>query len=65
MKLEYEVIEDAFDDTTHIRTMTEQALIPDGKGSLIRTTLYTPHHLTVDVTYVPLSGDKLFEPLIG
>ena len=28
MKLEYDVIEDAFDDTTHIRTMTEQALSP-------------------------------------
>jgi hypothetical protein len=46
MELEYEVIEDAFDDTTHIRTMTEQAPVPGG-GWLIRTTLYTPHHLTV------------------
>jgi hypothetical protein len=31
MKLEYELIEDGFDDTTHIRTMTEQAVMP-GKG---------------------------------
>jgi hypothetical protein len=65
MELEYEVIEDAFDDTTHIRTMTEQALVPGG-GWLIRTTLYTPHHLTVDVTFVPTSKRKkkrLFEPL--
>ena len=36
MRLEYEVIEDSFDDTTHIRTMTEQASI-DGKGWLIRS----------------------------
>ena len=59
MELEYEVIEDAFDDTTHIRTMTEQAPVPGG-GWLIRTTLYTPHHLTVDVTFVRQQerGDK-------
>ena len=65
MKLEYDVIEDAFDDTTHIRTMTEQAMTPNG-GWLIRTTLYTPHHITLDVTHI--SGDekkdkKLFDPV--
>lgn len=51
-RLEYEVIEDAFDDTTHIRTMTEQAVIP-GQGVLFRTTVYSAHHLSVDVTWVP------------
>ena len=51
MKLEYDVIEDAFDDTTHIRTMTEQAPVPGG-GWMIRTTLYTAHHIAMDVTFV-------------
>ena len=69
MKLEYEVIEDSFDDMTHIRTMTEQAKTPGGKGWLIRTTLYTPHHLTVDVAFVPSKGGKPkggkpFDPLV-
>lgn len=36
--LDYELIEDSFDDTTNIRTMTEQATLP-GRGWLIRTTL--------------------------
>ena len=64
MKLDYDVIEDAFDDTTNIRSMTEQARIPDG-GWMVRTTLYTPHHLTADVTFVPAMGKKkkLFDPL--
>lgn len=64
MKLEYELIEDAFDDTTHIRTMTEQAIVP-GRGWLIRTTVYTPHHITMDVTLVPGTGpDAPFDPVI-
>jgi hypothetical protein len=65
MKLEYELIEDGFDDTTHIRTMTEQAVMP-GKGWLIRTTLYTPHHITASVVFVPATGgagEGLFEPI--
>ena len=64
MKLDYDLIEDAFDDTTNIRTMTEQARIPDG-GWMVRTTLYTPHHLTVAVTFVPGMGktNELFDPL--
>ena len=62
MKLEYDVIEDVFDDTTHIRTMTEQAAAPNG-GWLIRTTLYTPHHLTTDVRYIPGSKRKKKKPL--
>lgn len=61
MKLEYDVIEDAFDDTTHIRTMTEQAPVR-GCGWMIRTTLYTPHHITVDVTFVPMAK-KTKKPL--
>lgn len=64
MRLEYELIEDVFDDTTHIRTMTEQAVIP-GKGWLLRTTLYTPHHITASVTFVPETGTdrQLFDPI--
>jgi len=64
MKLDYDVIEDAFDDTTHIRSMTEQARVPGG-GWMIRTTLYTPHNITVAVTFVPVTGKKkkLFDAL--
>ena len=65
MKLEYDVIEDVFDDTTHIRTLTEQAPVPGG-GWLLRTTLYTPHHLATDVTYLSSPGKKkkaLYEPV--
>lgn len=64
MKLEYDVIEDDYDDTTQIRTMTEQARIP-ACGWLVRTTLYTPHNMSVDVAYVPARETEktLFEPL--
>ncbi|MDH3559699.1 MAG: hypothetical protein OEN52_01940 [Gammaproteobacteria bacterium] len=65
MKLEYDVIEDVFDDTTHIRTMTEQARLPSG-GWLIRTTLYTPNNITMDVTAIPGKKRKkkpLFNPI--
>ena len=64
MRLEYEVIEDDFDDTTHIRTMTEQARLPNGSW-LLRTTLYTPHHITMNVTHLPGKTKKkpLFDPL--
>jgi hypothetical protein len=62
MKLEYETIEDVFDDTTHIRTMTEQAPLP-GQGWLLRTTLYTPHHITMDVTLIARE-EKPFEDVI-
>ena len=50
MKLVYDVIEDVYDDTTQIRTMTEQARLPSGDW-LIRTTIYTPHHIGMDVTH--------------
>ncbi len=67
MKLKYEVIEDAFDDTTHIRTMTEQAPLPIG-GWLLRTTLYTPHHIATEVTYIYAKKKKktprLYDPLV-
>ena len=63
MKLEYEVIEDSFDDTTHIRTMSEQANV-EGRGWLLRTTVYSPHHISVDVTFVPGTEAQLFESLI-
>jgi len=64
MKLDYDLIEDAFDDTTNIRSMTEQARIPDG-GWMVRTTLYTPHHLSVAVTFLPgkEQTNELFDPL--
>lgn len=64
MKLDYDLIEDEFDDTTNIRTMTEQARVPGG-GWLVRTTLYTPHHINAAVTYVPREGKKkkLFDPI--
>lgn len=51
MQLVYDVIEDVYDDTTHIRTMTEQAKMPSG-GWLVRTTVYTPHHISMDVTHI-------------
>lgn len=63
MKLEYEVIEDSFDDTTHIRTMSEQARMTSG-GWLLRTTVYSPHHISVDVTLIPNADSNLFEPLV-
>lgn len=63
MKLEYELVEDSFDDTTHIRTMTEQAKIK-GAGWLLRTTVYSPHHISVDVNFIPSKEGKLFSPLV-
>ena len=52
MKLVYEEIEDNYDDTTKIRTMTEQAIVK-GKGMLLRTTIYSQHHLSVNVVFIP------------
>ncbi len=67
MKLEYDFVEDTFDDTTHIRTMTEQAVIEG--GMLLRTTVYSPHHLAVNVTFVPgavTKGKKSgFDSILG
>ena len=51
MKLVYDVIEDVYDDTTQIRTMTEQAQMPSG-DLLLRTTVYTPHHISMDVIHI-------------
>ena len=64
MKLVYDVIDDAYDDTTQIRTMTEQAQMPSG-DSLIRTTLYTPHNISMDVTHIRGKRNKksLFKAL--
>jgi hypothetical protein len=63
MKLVYDVIEDAYDDTTQIRTMTEQARAPG--GWLVRTTVYTPHHISMNVVEVhpKKNGKSLFKPL--
>jgi len=64
MKLVYDVIEDAYDDTTQIRTMTEQAQLPSGEW-LVRTTIYTPHHISMDVTHIRGKKNKkrLFKAL--
>ena len=57
MKLVYDVVEDVYDDTTQIRTMTEQAKMPSGDW-LIRTTVYTPHHISMNVTQVRSKNKK-------
>ena len=62
MKLEYEEIEDSYDDTTKIRTMTEQAVVKK-KGVLLRTTVYSSHQLSVNVVFVP--GGKPFDPVVS
>ncbi|MEE9343414.1 MAG: hypothetical protein V3V12_07275 [Gammaproteobacteria bacterium] len=64
MKLVYDTIEDVYDDTTKIRTMTEQAQMKSGDW-LIRTTVYTPHHISLDVTHVRGKKNRksLFKPL--
>ena len=64
MKLIYDVIEDVYDDTTQIRTMTEQAQLPSGDW-LLRTTLYTPHHISTDVTRIKgkRGNKRLFKAL--
>ena len=64
MKLVYEVIEDSYDDTTQIRSMTEQARMSSGDW-LVRTTVYTPHHISINVTCVKGKKGKksLFETL--
>jgi hypothetical protein len=64
MRLVYDVIEDMYDDTTQIRTMTEQAQMPSGEW-LIRTTVYTPHQISMDVTHIGGKKNKksLFKSL--
>jgi hypothetical protein len=62
MKLEYEEIEDSYDDTTKIRTMTEQAVVKK-KGVLLRTTVYSPHQLSVNVVFIP--EGKPFSPVVS
>jgi hypothetical protein len=64
MKLVYDVIEDVYDDTTQIRTMTEQARLPSGEW-LIRTTIYSQHSIGLDVTHVRgrKNRQRLFKPL--
>jgi hypothetical protein len=62
MKLNYEEIEDSYDDTTKIRTMTEQAVVKD-RGLLLRTTVYSPHHLSVNVVFI--KKGKRFSGAVG
>jgi hypothetical protein len=59
MKLEYEQVEESFDDTTHLRTISEQAIVP-GQGILLRTTIYSAHHVSVNVVLMP-GMDQGFE----
>jgi len=61
MKLNYEEIEDNYDDTTKIRIMTEQASVK-GKGLLLRTTIYSPHQLSVSVVFIPKG--KRFDSMV-
>ncbi|MGD2113252.1 MAG: hypothetical protein PVI50_07690 [Gammaproteobacteria bacterium] len=62
MKLKYEEIEDNYDDTTKIRTMTEQAVVKN-RGLLLRTTIYSPHDLSVNVVFLPKT--KGFDPVVS
>jgi len=64
MKLVYDVVEDVYDDTTQIRSMTEQAKMPSGDW-LIRTTVYTQHHISMAVTQIRQKKNRksLFKPL--
>jgi hypothetical protein len=62
MKLNYEEIEDNYDDTTKIRTMTEQAEVK-GRGLLLRTTIYSPHDLSVSVVFIPKG--KRYNVVVG
>jgi hypothetical protein len=62
MKLDYDEVEDSYDEMTKIRTMTEQAVV-QGKGVLLRTTIYSDHHLSVNVVFVP--GAEPFDPVVG
>jgi hypothetical protein len=64
MKLQYDVIEDVFDDTTQIRTLTEHATLGKGRW-LLRTTLYTPHQLSMSVVVIKNRSKrkKPFAPL--
>ena len=55
MKIEFEQIEESFDDTTNLRTITEQAFVP-GRGLLLRTTIYASHQLAVSMVFVPGQG---------
>ncbi len=57
MKLEYDLVEDSFDDTTNLRTMTEQAQSPWG-GWLVRTTVYSSHHISTNVIHVVREGSS-------
>jgi hypothetical protein len=41
--------------------MTEQAVLV-GQGLLLRTTIYSPHHLSVNVVFVP--GAPHFDPVV-
>jgi hypothetical protein len=62
MKLEYEEVEDSYDDTTKIRTMTEQAIVKK-QGMLLRTSVYSPHQLSVNLVFIPKG--KPFDPVVS
>ena len=64
MKLEFDQIEESFDDTTNLRTITEQAVVP-GRGLLLRTTIYSLQSLATSLVFVPGQGtaDDTFDTL--
>ncbi len=66
MNIEFDQIDESFDDTTNLRTITEQALMP-GRGLLLRTTIYSPNHLTASMVFVPGQGtaEEAFDSLSG
>lgn len=66
MKLEFDQVEEYYDDTTHLRSITEQAIIPK-RGLLLRTTVYSPHHLATSTVFIPGHGteEEAFEALSG
>ena len=52
----------SYDDTTKIRTMTEQAVVKK-QGVLLRTTIYSSSQVSVNVVFVPKG--KPFDPLVS
>ena len=57
MQLNYELVEDHFEEITQMRTRTQQARLPNGSW-LIRTVIYTPYLITADVSCISLAGNS-------
>ena len=63
MQREYELTKDSFDDTIPIRKMSELTKT-EGADWFLRTTAYSLHCISVDMTFVPGIEARLFEPLV-